>query len=580
MKLLSWIVRRLERPGAALGLIALALVLSAPSLTSPLVADDLIHQIQLDPESHVKGWDNVDAPYFVFVDGSESQRHALMEEGILSWWTAEGFKLGFWRPVSEATHALDDLLFPGKSPLIHLHGLLWLGLLLLALRRLYARLHTPRVALLALAIFSLDDARGLVVSFASNRNALIASFFAVCVLILHDRWRRDLWRPGALLGPLVLIIALLSGEIAVAVTAFLFSYALFIDEQPQKTRLLSLVPYALVTLGWLMLHSAQGYGSMNSGVYVHPLADPLLFLSKLTERLPVLVFSQAGGLPSDLWLLYPATLKTFIWGLSLCTLVAIVVGLSPLMKRRRTLSFWVMSAALSFIPISATFPSDRLLVMTSIGAAGALAVVMEYALKKPQALWLRRTVSLMVALHLVLAPMALPLRALTMNGLDALHRDVDRAIASTPDVSARVLVIPHALSDSAVCYLPVTRAASHTPRPKAIRLLSTGYQRVDVTRTGPETLLIAPEHGFYSTEGEQMTRSPTLPFVEGEEVRLSDMVVSVMTVNDEGRAMSAEFRFSSPLESPKWLWMHFSEGALKPWAPPGIGERVTLPSVI
>ena len=580
MRLLRWLVARLEGRSGSTWVILLALLLSAPSLTAPLVADDLIHQVKLDPQKPIAAWSDPESPYFVFSDGSLEQRAALMEEGIFSWWAAEGFKLAFWRPLSQATHALDDALFPESSPLIHLHSLLWLGLLVLALSRLYGRLHTPRIALLALCVYAWDDSRGLVLSFASNRNAIVAAFFAVCTLIVHDRWRKGGWRPGGLLGPMLLAAALLSGEMAVATTAFLLSYALYIDEGSAKSRVMSLLPYALLTLCWLGFYRAQGFGSMNSGVYVHPLADPALFVIKLIERFPVLVLSQLGGPPSDLWLLYPPELKLSLWVFALLVMSGFAFGLTKLKEHSPAMSFWTMSACLSFVPVCATFPSDRLLVMTGIGASGALALLMSLGLERPETPWLRRSAALMVALHLVLAPLALPLRAMTMNILDALHQKVNDAIPSNAAIEGRTLVVPHALSDATLCYIPVTRAASHEPRPRALRLLATGLQSVSVKRVDELTLLVEPEDGFYATEGEQMTRSPTLPFAAGDSVSLTDMSVKVLSVNEAGRAMSAEFRFKVPLEDPTLLWMHFNAGSLEPWTPPGLGERVTLPPLL
>ena len=561
--------------------IAIAFVLASPSLLSPLVADDLIHQIRIDPTQPIPGWDDPNGPYFVFADGTAEQRAQLMQEGVFSWWTAEDFKLAFWRPISEATHRLDDTLFGENSVLIHLHSLLWFALVLLALSRLYERFHMSRVAVLALCIYALDDTRGMVLGFASNRNALIAVFFSVCTLIAHDRWRRDGWSPGAYLGPLIFVAALLSGEFAIATTAYLFAYALFIDEHTLKRRVMSLLPYALLTVTWALLYRYQGYGTMNSGIYIHPLADPIGFFSKLIERLPVLVLGQVAGLPSDLGLLYPPAIKAVILLLGGGLVIGLAWLLVPLMKRSRVLSFWVVGATLSLLPVCATFTNDRLLGMIAIGASGALAVLMAYAIERPASRGARIGISALVTVHLVLAPLALPVRSMTMNLLNSVHERTNAAIPADDSVTQRTLVIPQALSDGSVCYHPIRRAANHTPRPKAMRLLSTGYQRVDVTRLDLYTLSVEPEQGFYATEGEQMTRHPSLPFAVEDRVELSDMRVTITKVNAHGRAMSAEFRFDAPLEAPKWLWMQFVSGhTLEPWTPPALGERATLPPLL
>ena len=69
--------------------IAVAFVLASPSLLSPLVADDLIHQIRIDPTQPIPGWDDPNGPYFVFADGTAEQRAQLMQEGVFSWWNGQ-----------------------------------------------------------------------------------------------------------------------------------------------------------------------------------------------------------------------------------------------------------------------------------------------------------------------------------------------------------------------------------------------------------------------------------------------------------------------------------------------------------
>jgi hypothetical protein len=225
---------------------------------------------------------------------------------------------------------------------------------------------------LALALFAFDDARGFVVGFVSNRNALVAAVFGVCALIAYDCWRRDGWKAGAVLAPALLLVGLLSAEMAVATTAFLFAYALFVDSGAWRRRLARLVPCALVVVGWQLAYGAQGYGAAQSGIYVHPLGEPLHFALKLAERLPVLALGQLGAPPADAWLLLPDGARIAVYALALTALVAMGWLLRPVLAQPLT-KFWSLAAALALVPISATFPSDRLLVFVGIGAAGALA---------------------------------------------------------------------------------------------------------------------------------------------------------------------------------------------------------------
>jgi len=63
-------------------------------------------------------------------------------------------------------------------------------------------------------------------------------------------------------------------------------------------------------------------------------------------------------------------------------------------------------------------------------------------------------------------------------------------------------------------------------------------------------------------------------------VTLSDMRVLVREALPDGRAAEADFVFRVPLEDPSLLWMRLQAGgALRPWAPPRVGETLRLPSV-
>ena len=104
MNLVARLLSRFERPRAAWTVIGLAMVLASPALVSPLIADDLIHQMHGQPDRALGGFEDPDMPLFVFATGEPAQRAAAMEEGAFSWWTSEGLKFAFWRPLAAATH--------------------------------------------------------------------------------------------------------------------------------------------------------------------------------------------------------------------------------------------------------------------------------------------------------------------------------------------------------------------------------------------------------------------------------------------------------------------------------------------
>ncbi|MCB9760789.1 MAG: hypothetical protein H6739_13185 [Alphaproteobacteria bacterium] len=572
-RVLGALRRWLERPGAPRRVVLLALLLTLPALAAPLVADDYIHAIRLDPALHHPGVPH-DPDLFVFGSGNAAQRAEMMEVGAFSWWAAEDFKLAFARPISTLTHILDHALWPDSAPAMHAHSLLWFGLLLAAVGGLYRRLHAGWAGPLALALYALDDARGQPLGFVANRNALIAAFFGVLALAAHDRWRREGWRPGAVLAPMAFGFGLLAGESALATTAFLFAYALFLDEGPR--RWLSLAPAAAVVVLWQLAYSALGYGAVGSGIYVHPLQDPAAFAAALAERWPILMMGQLALPPADLWLMAPPSVRPLWFGAVVIGLLAIGAVMTPTLRASRTARFWALSTALAAVPISATFVSDRLLTFVGIGGAGLVACFLAEVEAGGAAPWRRGAAALALGLHLVLAPLLLPPRTLTVAGMAWASGVVDAAVPTDPAVTARTLVILNAPADGVVAYTSFERAAKGVPRPRALRLLATGAGPFVVTREDPRTLRVRPAPGYLATELERMLRAPWDPMAVGDTVTLSDLAVTVTEVTADGRPQEARFTFARPLEDPSWILRRWEGDAMVAWTPPAVGETAVV----
>jgi hypothetical protein len=178
---MKWLLRRLEGPRAGYAVIAIALALALPALFAKLFVDEYMQAVRWR-----EGIGSFINDCFVFA-GSEADVRRELHDKLGAWWAAPDFKVAFWRPLTAATLAIDHLLWPRSSVLMHLHSLLWFAALLFALRALYGRLLTPPVATLALALYAWDDARGHVLSWVAKRNVLVAGLFGTCAIIAYDK---------------------------------------------------------------------------------------------------------------------------------------------------------------------------------------------------------------------------------------------------------------------------------------------------------------------------------------------------------------------------------------------------------
>ena len=419
--------------------IAIAIGLAAPALTADFTADDHLHRIVARAETTIGGLRSRPLDLFVFADGDPADNAAMRDSGLFPWWTDPQLKLAFWRPLSSATHALDHALWPDSAPAQLAHDLAWHALCLVLVWLFFRRFLTLRwIAVIALACWGFDDARGPVVGWIANRNALVALAVALPALLAHDRWRREGWAPGRWVGPLLFAASLGAGESAIALLAYLAAHALWLDRGTVKARLIALAPYLAVVVVWRVVYAHLGYGTFGSGIYLDPGAQPVAFAAAAATRVPFLLLGQLGGVWSDVASFYPLVgLVGAMMVVALLTLAILGFATSRLLARDPVARFFATGMVLAAVPVASTFPADRLLTFVALGGAGLIAQLLAAALADRAQLGegrLRRGVCVAIALvmvvvHLVLAP---PLLVLRSRSMVAVARVLERADAGIP----------------------------------------------------------------------------------------------------------------------------------------------------
>ncbi|MET0591750.1 MAG: hypothetical protein ABW133_03565, partial [Polyangiaceae bacterium] len=463
--------RLLGRAAAPYAIIAFALLLSLPSLFTGLVADDYIHEIMLREHPGIAGYSFRPFDLFAFADGDPARTLKLIDEGVFPWWSDPRVVLAFLRPITSATHYLDHLLWPNVPALAHAQSLLRLGLLLVVVGAIYRRfIGAPWVAGLALLLYAVDDARATTAAWIANRNAIVALSLGFPALLAYDQWRRDGVKAAAWLGPLAIGAGLLAGESALLVGAYLFSYALFLDEEGAWwQRLLRLWPYAAVVVVWRAIYAHLGYGSTGSGIYFDPGRDPIGFLGAATARLPVLLVGQFAFPPADVWDLYPLVFPAGRWAVMI--VAAVVIGIlavliAPLWRRDRSVRFWVVGCLLSTLLMCTTFPHDRLLTGLGVGAMALVAHLLASAWEGTHPLRGRLvpiTAGGLFFLHVVLATILSPLRARAMTDVNRMLERANQSVPSDASVTGKSVVLVNPPLDPFGGYFLMYRAVQGVP---------------------------------------------------------------------------------------------------------------------
>ncbi len=614
-------VNRKPETLVALGVSLGAILLSLPALDKGSLNDDFIHRSILAGPcaatdrlsergllSEGSGrLDHVLSHLFVAVHPDENLQ-SLKAYGALPWWTHDGLRVAFWRPVASFTHWLDSQFFAQSSLLMHLHSVLWFAAAVTGIAVLYRRIapvaadsSTARVrwiAGLAILLYLLDGDSYFPTMWIANRNLLISLFFGTLTLIVHDRWRREAWRPGVVLAPTCLLLSVLATEGGIATFAYLFAYEVALARGPVLRRGLSLVPAVLVIVLWRLVYNLLGYGANGGGFYFDPVREPLGYAIAVVLRGPFFLAGQWTGVPADLYGYLPPVSKWLLWGLLTALTALMPVVLTPMLRANRRATFWLIGMYGAALPVCATVPMGRAMLFVAIGAFG---VVVEYIggwLAKdrwmPRGGWMWHVCRTLVVVFLVAH---LPVAAVGRLTVPRVTARMQEKVAETQDLrpagslEGQDLIVVNAPNPISFLYDPFRRAWEGRPLPLGVRILAPGFNTVDVTRAGPQRLtvrsvsdsLLDCQRGqrmdfafFYRYLGD--VRSREHPLHAGDRISLPRMQVEVLEVDGRGFPVEVAFEFDVPLENPslKWVEWDWDDDVYRSFHIPAQGQTVRL----
>lgn len=496
---------------------------------------------------------------FHFASGDQSENLELMAQGsMLPWWCDPQLKNTFFRPLSGLLHRLDFVLFGDSSELMYAHSLLWFGVLLFLVARLYARVESDsRAALLASCLYAINDAHGAVVAWLSNRNAVVCAVFSVAALLSHQRAQSSGHRPSRLLAPLWLALSLFAGEFGVTTWAWLVAYALAFERGPLLRRGASLWRFALVTLVWLGAYAISGAGTRYSGMYLDPLREFPDFLAAFPRRALTLLSAAVGPMPADLAVLGPAGLALTALAIAPVIVVALALVHGRALWTDSALRFWCVGTSLSLVPVAATLPNDRLLTLVNVGAMGLVGRTLVSLWQKRATIGLAAYVlgGFLFVTHGPLAALLLPWRAAQMQ---LFARATDHAFACLDEVSdlpQKTLIVLGAPTDFFVSYLQAARAVRGGAQPRHVYWLTNPDFALDVTTVDERTLSFRRGSGFFMSAFEQLYRKPNKPLAMNSVVHLPGLAARVTEVTSKGTPTQVEFAFDDALTTDQFVFL-------------------------
>jgi len=564
----------------------LSVLLASPALLADFYCDDQAMVLTIEGIAPAP----VPGPFhlYSFMTGAPGERDWLVSQSSLPWWSVDGIRLAFFRPLSSALLVFDHAL-AGRHPLAyHLHSMAWYILAVLAAALLFRRLLPEREAALAALLFTVSPAHWMAVAWPSARHDAISGALCAFALLLHveARERRadgSRWLSWASFGCAVL--ALTGGETALALFGFVAAYELIGRCEPLSLRLRALAPWGALFVAYAALYEGFGFGVRGAGGYVDPVAQTRSYLELLPGRLAVYLNAALLCVPSELATLLPKTAR-FLAALG------VVAGLvfAGLMRRAaraldrglaRTLGWLLVGALLSLLPAAASMPGDRVLLQANFALAPALSVLLMYAGSAAQSLsatWFARAgVALFGLVHLVLAPLSFAFGAWQLASTS--HAAMDAAAKAEIPARPGLAVLGIGLADPLVgMYLPASLylAPRPEPRPSAVHLLSTSAHDHLLQRTGERTLEVAIVDGAL-LEGplESLFRPESAPLRAGDRLPLGAWTVQILQ-EIAGRPTRFAVSFDRSLDDPSLSFLIWKDGGLRALAPPRVGERVLV----
>ena len=609
-----WLLRRgLGHRYLPLVLAVAAFVIMLPALKTGLITDDLIHRSMLVEPSELperlhdsgmipEGSGRLSTVLFTFFGAGRttSDVKKLKDSGVLPWWTYDGLRASFWRPVTSFTHWLDYRLFPDSPAMMHAHSLIWFAAVVFLVTVLYRRLLGPVwLAGLAALLYLLDENNYVPAMFIANRNVLPALVFGILAVLTHHRWRTTRSLPTAVAAGFFLLCSLLCAEAGIATFAYIFAYAVALDNGSWVRRGLSLVPGFIVIVLWRIIYNALGYGFYGSGMYLDPVLEPLHYAWAVLQRGPVLLMGLWSWQSPDLLCFVNDSVRTQAWLVSVVFLSVVFIILFPLLRTSRLARFWFTAMLLSVLPVCAVIPTGRNLIFVAIAGFALIAQFIGYLLAReswlPKShLWRAPAWGLCLILLIVHLPMAVAGRIISpkMTSFIFDTMELTAQVGSPEGLENQDLVVVNAPNPLALVFAPFVRAYEGEPLPRATRILAPGFTQVELIRTGEKTVLLKAGDGNLLEIEQQydlhfvnffeqfntLFRSDRFGMRAGQQMVLPRLTVEVVAVDGKGLPTQVSFTFAVSLEDPSLRWLEFNweDGSYYPFQVPAIGESTHI----
>lgn len=559
--------------------IALAVLLHAPSLGWGFFVDDYNHQLVLSGRLEHPSM----KPWSVYDFGTVDDLRAIGREAHLPFWTSPDWKARFLRPLTSLSLWLDHALFGANAVGGHATSLAWLALWLLLAWRLYLALGLPaRAAGWGLLFLALEDGKLLPVGWLANRNSLLEAAFTTAAVLAVARVRP---RGAGLAAGLALSAAAMLCKESGVVAPVLVALWLVLDARRRGDLRSSRAP-VLACAGlaglWLAYLLGAGYGT-HSRFYPTPWGEPREWLAQLGVLVPTGALAMLSPFSPEPLLLHPEWTAPCV---ALSVLVVVPVAVLA-WRAARALPFAPLLAAwplLTLLPRAGAPPSDRLLDVPMIGAAALLGLLVQRALDRDGPMGMRGRGPRAAAWALVV--LAGPLSGLSLLGRGIGTTSVAAFLRSTATeaevgepreggTDAVVLTVPSQFAGLALGSVFAVETGRDDVRFRTLQMARRGLRWIRVGERSFELESLDEPFLTAAVEGVFLARAER--WAPGRTWTTDAFAVTAAGVED-GRLVRLRFDVDRPLEDPSLRFLAWRDGRLARVEPPPIGAATVLPA--
>jgi hypothetical protein len=554
------------------GALAAGAVVNRAALHAPLDLDDFGQRAMIEGKLTPKR-----GPFNLYDLVADDNRAALLERGVIPWWSDPHLVVRFLRPLPSLLVWLDHRLFGYDAFAPHVLSFLWWAAAVLAAYVLYRTAMGTRPALAATAMFALSPTLAIPLVWLANRNILVTLTFGAAALALYVRWRNERHRPLGFASAAAFGATALTGEYALCLAGYLIAFEMCRPSEPARRRLTGVLPAAVPLVLYAAARAALGYSTTGSGYY----RDPAAALGTYLEALP----RAFSTLLASVWLSADVTSPWFASQLLRTILIlgggALVVGTAWSAQRQQSGaspssgSWLACGSVIALLPLAATEPSRRLLGVAALGVSGAVGVLLENGarrVRRPLRLSAVVGVAAVAGLiHLVAAP--LQTRRISLDAVD----DQIEHLAQFNTVPHRARSVDTTLVVRAAYGLTVLSAPFllREEAPKHWWVLSHTFEQTAAIRTSPSSLEVVQEKvPLFPLGPTGIVR--TIPFSVGDVVQIPGLRATVLRIDDEGRPMAVRYEFDRDLDGPDVAWISEGRSGFSDVGPPPVGLGVRL----